>query len=365
MRRRSEMEEIKRQIEGVLRMLEAFGQEMKKLLENVTKINENLNQLGEKVKDFSDIFAKEKEKKEEIKGIVVLLDLENLFFHLSDLNLVFNPQALLEEIKKVFQKPIVKAKAFYGRFLHPFYRLALSQSGYEIINCPPIALKGKDTVDEQILNDAHFWAKVDFVDSLVIVSGDKDMVLPINILQKAGKNVVLVKLDKMSRVLMNKEGTIKLRLSSVPSGLELMDERTRIFLSYLEAIKDLSKLLPTEPEFVFLLWVLSQLPQKAPSGVRRGFQNLAGTLWDDAYVTVYQALRGNIEKRDTERILHILLEKTDILERRKWYNPLTKHEEVYYIFNPKSNLWPKVLRRIEELCNTQPRWSEYFKSVKL
>jgi len=361
--KRGGIEEIKTRIEEVLRLLGWFKEEIGKILENIAQISGKINQLEKEIKSFSTLLSGEKEKKEQ--GIVLILDLDNLLFHLLEQNLTFNPQALLEELKKVLQRSIIKAKAFYGKTVHPFYRLALSQAGYEIVYCPAIAPRGKDTVDEQILSDAHFWAKVEFVDTIVFVSGDKDMVLPINVLQKAGKNVVLVKLDKMSRVLMNKEGTLKLRLSSLPTGFEVMDERTRVFLSYLEAIKDLNKLVPTDPKFGFFLWILSQLPQKATSQLRRGFQNLVSSLWDDAYVTISRVLAGSIEKRDTEIVLHILLNETDILEKRKEHNPLTKHEETYYVFNPKSNLWPKVLRRIDEICNLRPYWAQYFKSVKL
>ena len=358
--KRGGTEEIRKEMEEVLKMFFGFKEEMGKILENVAGVSKKLDKIEENLKAFT--VAKEKEKAE---GMVLLLDFDNLFLQLSDLNLVFNPKTLLEELKQVLKRKIIKAKAFYGKFIHPFYRIALSQAGYEIVYCPSVAIKGKDTVDEQILNDAHFWARVDFVDTIVIVSGDKDMVLPINVLQEAGKNVVLVKLDKMSRVLMNKEGTIKLRLSSIPSSSELMDERAKLFLSYLEAIKDLNRLCPTESEFVFLLWVSSQLPQKATSQFWRGFENLVESLWTDAYITIYKASGGNIEKRDTARILHVLLNYTDILEKRKGYNPDTKSEETYYVFNPKSNLWPKVLRRIEELCNKQPEWNPYFSSIKV
>lgn len=347
------------------RTLEEELEEMKKMLvsldssqkEKEDKMNQQLFELKGKIAALkedliliSEIF---REKREEEKKIAIFIDWDNLYGNLTSLNLAFPSRIVLEEIKNKLEKEIAFAIVFFHRL--PFlYSQVLRRDGYWLISCPPLSSMGKDTVDETIFEMiAQLIVKVDFLDPIVIISGDKDMIHPINLLLNAKKKVVLVLLDRQSRLLRDKEGIIKIRLPQI-SQVKI-PETENPFIRYIEIVSQ-NRVCPiNEPLFILFLLVINVLKEKATLEYKRGFENLVQSIWDDLYPLVqeFPELR-KAGKREVELIVSSLLDHADILEKVK------EATRVFYLFNPRSNFFPKVLSYINQILGQKPEFKSLF-----
>lgn len=346
--------------EEILRKLSQVFEELKKGFSEQTTLTQGLKEEVERLKEKVGIFSQRlelierlfREQKIKEKMAAILIDWDNLFNLLEELDLAFPGAILLEEIKQVLKEKIATAIIFYHKI--PFlYSQALKRDGYWLYFCPPISLAGKDTVDETILETSKFIGEIEFIDTVVIISGDKDMIHPINWLLKCQKRVILVLLDRQSRTLRDKEEIIKIRLPSVSKPEIPPGENP-----YLRAIEIISqnRSCPIEdPTFLLFLAVLNFLPEKATLTEKRGFENLRDAIWSDIYPHLKELpeLRG-AGKRDIELILGSLLDYTDILRK------VMEAKRRFYLFNPKSSFFPKVQVYIKEVLNQKPYLNPLF-----
>lgn len=319
------------------------------LKEGVESLKGTIALLSQELKSIEELLREQKNKE---KMAIILIDWDNLFNLMRELNLAFPGGVLLEEIKKVLRERIAAAIIFYHK-IPPLYSQALRRNGYWLWFCPPISLIGKDTVDETILEAAKFIGEIELIDTVVIISGDKDMIHPINLLLKNQKRVILVLLDKQSRILKDKEGIIKIRIPSVSKPEILPAENP--FLRAIEIISQNRSCPIEDPTFILFLAVLSLLPSKATLSEKRGFGNLKDALWSDIYphLEAFPQLR-KAEKRDIELILSTILDYTDILEK------VVETKRRFYLFNPRSPFFPKAQTYINEILVQKPDLKSLF-----
>lgn len=345
-------EVLKRVYQGFEELRKWFSEQMsfiQGLKEGVESLKGTIALLSQELKSIEELLREQKNKE---KMAVILIDWDNLFNLTRELNLNFPGGVVLEEIKKVLRERIAAAIIFYHK-IPPLYSQALRRNGYWLWFCPPISLIGKDTVDETILEAAKFIGEIELIDTVVVISGDKDMIHPINLLLKNQKKVILVLLDKQSRILKDKEGIIKIRLPSVSKPEILPAENP--FLRAIEIISQNRSCPIEDPTFILFLAVLNLLPSKATLSEKRGFGNLTDALWSDIYphLEAFSQLR-KAQKKDIELILGTMLDFTDILER------VVEAKRKFYLFNPRSSFFLKAQTYIKEILVQKPHFKSLF-----
>ncbi|MBC7073870.1 NYN domain-containing protein [Candidatus Parcubacteria bacterium] len=353
MLKRKEREEVLSEIGSeIAKILE----ELKEMRDENLSLKERLSNVERVLRELATLIGQREEKEKEEGKFVIIVDWDNLNWHLKHNNLAFPAESIIEEIRNVFGKEVDQALIFFHK-LSPFYAPVLKRAGWRLVFCPPLTRMGKDTVDEEILIEAQRLAENKEISGVVLISGDKDMIPALNLLQNAGKEVVLVQLDTTARVLKEKRGLFQIRLSSLSRLKEKEEVKVNSFFILLEFLKNPTVSLPLDdPNFIFLLWVISKLPEKATKEMERGFENLVDCIWADAYALFSKRHPfSGISKESVKQILTLLLNRTDLLLKEELV------QSRFYLFNHRSLLWSKTLTIIKEVLRKEPKLKSIFK----
>lgn len=353
MLKRKEREEVLSEIGSEIAKI---SEELKEMRDENLSLKERLSNVERVLRELATLIGQREEKEKEEGKFVIIVDWDNLNWHLKHNNLAFPAESIIEEIRNVFGKEVDQALIFFHK-LSPFYAPVLKRAGWRLVFCPPLTRMGKDTVDEEILIEAQRLAENKEISGVVLISGDKDMIPALNLLENAGKEVVLVQLDTTARVLKEKRGLFQIRLSSLSRLKEKEEVKVNPFFILLEFLKNPTVSLPLDdPNFIFLLWVISKLPEKATKEMERGFENLVDCIWADAYALFSKRHPfSGISKESVKQILTLLLNRTDLLLKEELV------QSRFYLFNPRSLLWSKTLTIIKEVLRKEPKLKSIFK----
>lgn len=336
------------------RLREGLKKEMEGLREEIKKITETLETNRKQIESF---LKKEAENKKEGGEVAILIDWDNLLNLLSKADLFFEGETVLKEIREKLQNKIAFAKIFYGNpwMLPRLYQMSLMKAGYQVVFCPPPTLVGGDTVDMNIWKEVEILTKSNFIKSVVIISGDRDILFAVNRLRDAGKEIILVHFDGMSRVLRDKKGIILIKLPSFSKYSEIFEEKENPFLLLLQTIENDRFLDLKDPQLIFFLWIIFKLREVATLEAKRGFRNIVERIWADAYPTICKA-PGFISFRrlNVEAALSALKKGSDFLLQER------TAETIFYRFNPRSSLWPKILKITQQVLGERPEIKSYF-----
>lgn len=121
-----------------------------------------------------------------IKNIAVFIDFENLVYQEK-----FDPKVLIEKLKEKGRLIVKKAYADWGRFKE--YKKSMMESSIELTEMPSHGQRGKNSSDIKLVVDALETAITkEYIDTIVVVSGDSDYTPLISKLREYNKYVIVV-----------------------------------------------------------------------------------------------------------------------------------------------------------------------------
>ena len=121
-----------------------------------------------------------------IQNIAVFIDFEN-FYHEE----AFDITALINSLKERGRLIVKKAYADWGTFAR--YKKEMLENSVELIELPSHTLRGKNSSDIKLVVDAlEFAITKEYIDTIVVVSGDSDYTPLIAKLREYNKYVIVI-----------------------------------------------------------------------------------------------------------------------------------------------------------------------------